>query len=90
MEAGGELSLKAPKVNQVYEEGHLDLGRKGDLKAGSIYTNNLYDDGTGQIYVGSPLLLDGGLDLNGDLTVKNLFSKKFKIFQNPLDKSEKR
>jgi hypothetical protein len=61
-------------MTQVYEEGHLDLGIKGDLKAGSLYTNNIYDDGGGQIYVGSPLLLDGGLDLNGDLTVKDLFA----------------
>lgn len=69
-----ELTLQADKMNQVYEEGHLDLGIKGDLKAGTVFTNNIYDDGGGQIYVGSPLLLDGGLDLNGDLTVKDLYS----------------
>lgn len=75
IKADNDLTLEAKSMTQKYEEGHLDLGIKGDLKAGSLYTNNLYDYGTGQIYVGSPLLLDGGLDLNGDLTVKNLFSQ---------------
>ena len=75
IEAKDELTLKAKSMNQQYEEGHLDLGIKGDLKAGTLFTNNMYDYGAGQIYVGSPLLLDGGLDLNGDLTVKNMFSQ---------------
>ena len=75
IEAGDNLTLKANSMTQSYNEGHLDLGLKGDLKAGSLYTNNLYDYGTGSIYVGSPLLLDGGLDLNGDLTVKNMYSQ---------------
>lgn len=75
IEAKNELTLKAKSMNQAYEEGHLDLGIKGDLKAGTLFTNNMYDYGAGQIYVGSPLLLDGGLDLNGDLTVKNMYSQ---------------
>ena len=73
--ADKDIALEAHSMTQKYEEGHLDLGIKGDLKVGTTYTNNIYDDGGGQIYVGSPLLLDGGLNLNGDLTVKDLFSQ---------------
>ena len=73
--ADNDLALEAHSMTQKYEEGHLDLGIKGDLKVGTTYTNNIYDDGGGQVYVGSPLILDGGLTLNGDLTVKDMFSQ---------------
>lgn len=65
--ADGELSISAQKIN-------LDMGN-GDIKANSGYFNNLYDNGTGSIYVGSPMILDEGLEINGDLTVSNLFSQ---------------
>ena len=65
--ADGELSITAQKIN-------LDLGN-GDIKANSVYTNNLYDNGTGSIYVGSPMILDEGLEINGDLTVEHLYSQ---------------
>ena len=68
-----KITLESDSLEQKYDEGHIDLG-KGWIKANSGYFNNLWSQNTGQIYIGDPVLLDGGLELNGDLTVKNLYS----------------
>lgn len=67
IETEGEMTLSASKIN-------LDM-KNGDIHANSGYFNNLYDNGTGAIYVGSPMILDEGLVIQGDLTVENLYSQ---------------
>lgn len=52
----------------------MDLGN-GDIHANSGYFNNIYDNGTGNIYFGSPVIFDEGIEINGDLTVENLYSQ---------------
>ena len=69
-----ELRLQADKMEQAFEEGNFDLG-KGWLKANSVHTNNIYSQNTGSIYIADPVIMDGGLELNGDLKVQNLYSK---------------
>ena len=67
IESDTELTLSAPILN-------IDA-KGGDIKANSGYFNNLYDNGTGSIYVGSPMILDEGLEIQGDLTVEDLYSQ---------------
>lgn len=65
-EVGGEM-------NQKYENGNIDLG-KGKLSADRIDVNEIHDNGNGEIVFSSKAYFDQGIDLGGDLTVKNIYS----------------
>lgn len=65
-EVGGEMTQK-------YENGNIDLG-KGKLSADRIDVNEIHDNGNGEIVFSSKAYFDQGIDLGGDLTVKNIYS----------------
>ena len=62
----GELTIRASKIN-------MDLGR-GDLHADNAYFNNIGDNGAGSVTFVSPVIMNQGMQLNGDLHVEDLYS----------------
>jgi hypothetical protein len=62
----GEMTISAQKIN-------INLGN-GDIRADTAYFNNIYDNGVGSIYFGSPVIFDEGMTLNGDLHVQDIYS----------------
>ena len=68
--SGGTLTIAAA------ESINMDFGN-GEIHANSGYFNNLYSNGSGDIYVGDNLLVES-MQINGNLSVQNLTSQNIR------------
>lgn len=68
--------IDAEKLDIDIEEGHFDLGAKGDLKSGSIFSNVVDSYNSGNVTFQPPVIFNDDVDIFGNLNLyKDLYTK---------------